>query len=290
MHENRCPHRLGTDAFAAGSVAMDVTPSSGHPAVAERDEGARIVFARPHPLPHRPLLIASALCWIAFIGLVAVVASGGSLGFDAAGLQIFRAEGGAVPRGPTRLLEWVRDVTALGGVLLRNLIALGAVVALLFLGLRREALLITATVVIGWLVNTGLKLAIERPRPQIVRHLTEAGGNSFPSGHSFNAAVAYTAIALAFVAMARRTAVRATILVSATLLTLAVAFSRVWLGVHWPSDALAGWLGGTGWALLAAALFDRPAQQAAQEAAPAINSELPGVPQAGADCPAACRN
>ena len=99
---------------------------------------------------------------------------------------------------------------------------------------------------------------IGRERPEIVPHLMEAGGASFPSGHSFNAAVIYIAIALAFATFSARQSVRVTIIATAILLSLAIAWSRVWLGVHFPTDVIAGWLGGAGWAFLATVLLHRP--------------------------------
>jgi undecaprenyl-diphosphatase len=89
---------------------------------------------------------------------------------------------------------------------------------------------------------------------------------SFPSGHSFNSALGLIAVALAFATFSHRRRVRWTIIGAAVALSLLVAWTRVWLGVHFPSDVLAGWLGGAGWAFLASALLEKPAQ-AAEEAA-----------------------
>jgi len=97
----------------------------------------------------------------------------------------------------------------------------------------------------------------------IVPHLTEAGGASFPSGHSFNAALVYVALALAFAALSARRVVRWGLIGGALALSMAIALSRVWLGVHFPSDAVAGWCAGAAWAFTAAALLDRPAAVAA---------------------------
>lgn len=215
-------------------------------------------------------LLASAVCWIGFVLVVAAVLGGRSGDFDAAGLRLFRTGLDLQPRGAPWLAEAVRDFTALGGVLLRNLIAIAALVALLFLRLRRETTLLALTIVSGWAVNSAIKALVGRPRPDLVPHLTEAGGSSFPSGHSFNSAVVYISIALAFAAMSPRQPVRATIVLAAMALTLLIALSRVWLGVHYPSDAVAGWLGGAGWAFLASALLYRPAKAVAIQAASAI--------------------
>jgi undecaprenyl-diphosphatase len=208
-------------------------------------------------------MIAAALLWTGFAVIVWAVQTGRTGAFDETGLLFWRAGEELEPRGPPLLLEMVRDVTALGGVLLRNLVALGAVVALLFLKLRREAILLAATVMLGWLVNSVVKHLVGRDRPEIVPHLMEAGGASFPSGHSFNAAVVYIAIALAFTTLSARQSVRFTVIGAAMVLSAAVAWSRVWLGVHFPSDVTAGWLGGAGWAFLAAALLQRSAEKAA---------------------------
>lgn len=207
--------------------------------------------------------------------VVWLVLTGHGSDLDSAGLLFWRRGADLVPAGPQWLLEAVRDITALGGVLLRNLILIGVLAALLFLRLKREAVLLTATVMGGWLVNSLVKLAVGRPRPMIVPHLTEAGGQSFPSGHSFNSAVVYIAIALAFAAMSPRRSVRWTLVGTAIALSIAIAVSRVWLGVHFPTDVAAGWLGGAGWAFLASALLHRPAQVVAEQADDMLESVTP---------------
>jgi undecaprenyl-diphosphatase len=223
--------------------------------------------ARGWRIDRRKALTVSTVCWMGFALLIWLVTTGRTGGFDDPGLLFWRTSGGLVPKGPSFLLEGVRDLTALGGVLLRNLIALGAVVALLFLRLRREAVLLALTVAGAWLVDAAIKHWVGRPRPEIVPHLTEAGGASFPSGHAFNSAVVYIAIALAFATLSARESVRLTIIGTAIAVSLLVAWSRVWLGVHFPSDVIAGWLGGAGWAFLAAALLQRPADAAADSEA-----------------------
>ena len=207
-------------------------------------------------------LAVSLACWLGFGAVAWAVLTGRSEGIDSAGLLFWRG-GDLRPLGPPWLLEGVRDLTALGGVLLRHLFAIGAVAALLFARLRREAALLVLTIVGGWGVDAAVKALVGRPRPTIVPHLTEAGGASFPSGHSFNAAVVYLAISLAFAAISARETVRVTIIAAALVISFAIAWSRVWLGVHFPSDVIAGWLGGVGWAFLASALLYRPARAAA---------------------------
>jgi undecaprenyl-diphosphatase len=223
--------------------------------------------ARGWRIDRSKALAVAALCWTGFALLAWLVTTGRVAGFDKPGLLFWRTGVGLVPKGPPFLLEAVRDLTSLGGVLLRNLIAIGAVAALLFLRLRREAVLLALTVIGAWLVEGAIKGLVGRPRPEIVPHLTEAGGASFPRGHAFNSAVVYIAIALAFATLSARESVRLTVIGAAIVLSLVVAWSRVWLGVHFPSDVLAGWLGGAGWAFLAAALLQRPADAAADSEA-----------------------
>nr|WP_247711388.1 phosphatase PAP2 family protein [Qipengyuania gelatinilytica] len=226
-----------------------------------------VVPERGFTINRKKALIAAAICWTGFAMMVWLVLNGRTGAFDEWGLLSYRTGADLHPAGPEVIFESVRDVTALGGVFLRNLFALVAVVALLFLKLRREAFLYAATVITGWLANTGVKLLVGRERPQIVPHLTEAGGESFPSGHSFSAAVVYIGMAIAFAALSRNHTVRYTIIGFAMVLSAMVAWSRVMLGVHFPSDVTAGWLGGAGWAFLAAAVLYRPAKAAADSPA-----------------------
>jgi undecaprenyl-diphosphatase len=206
----------------------------------------------------------TAICWIGF-GIVAwLVAHGQTARMDDMGLSFWRIKGGAGPVGPPILTELMRDITALGGVALRSLAVIGAAIALALLRHRREAALLCLTVVAGWIANSAMKAIFERARPNLVPHLTDAGGYSFPSGHSFNSAVVYISIALAFAALSGNRAFCISIIASAIALSLAVAWSRVWLGVHFPSDVIAGWLAGTGWAFLANSLFSRPVEVLAE--------------------------
>ena len=153
----------------------------------------------------------------------------GTVSFDEAGLFLWR-NADLSPIGSAHTLEIVRDITSLGGVFLRHLFAIAAILSLIMKGKRRTA----------W-------------------QLTQIGppGNSFPGGHSFNAAVVYVSIALIFAAMSQRTAVRYLLIASALLLSIMIAWSRVWLGVHWPTDVIAGWLGGVGWAFFMTAILGR---------------------------------
>ncbi len=232
--------------------------------------------ARGFRIDPRHALIAAAVLWAVFFAVVIAVHSGSSARFDAAGILYWRTGADFHPRGAAWLAEGVRDFTALGGVLLRHIVALGALAALLFLRLRREAVLLAGTIMGGWIVDSAIKHFVGRARPMIVPHLTQAGGTSFPSGHSFNSAVVYIGIALAFAALSPRQSVRVTLIASAMVLTLLIALSRVWLGVHWPTDVIAGWTGGAAWAFTASALLHRPAKAVAEHARDALEAATPG--------------
>lgn len=232
--------------------------------------------ARGFRIDPRHALIAAAILWTACLATVIAVNTGAGAEFDRAGILFWRSGADFHARGAQWLAEGVRDFTALGGVLLRNLVALGALAALLFLRLRREAVLLVGTIMSGWIVDSAIKYLVGRPRPTIVPHLAQAGGNSFPSGHSFNSAVVYIGIALAFAALSPRQSVRMTLIASAMVLTLLIALSRVWLGVHWPTDVVAGWTGGAAWAFTASALLYRPAKAVAEQAGDALEAATPG--------------
>lgn len=222
-----------------------------------------VLPARGWQIDPRHALAAGLACWAGFAIIAVLVASGATAGFDEAGLRLFRRADDLGLAGTAAWHEAVRDVTALGGTVLRTLITLGAICALVFLRLRREATLLAITILSGLIVETAIKLLFARPRPQIVPHLVEAGGMSFPSGHSFNSALGLVAVALAFATYSARRSVRWTVIGSALVLAMGIAFTRVLLGVHYPSDVIAGWLGGAGWAFLAEALFYRPAKAVA---------------------------
>lgn len=212
----------------------------------------------------RPKALAvSALCWTGWAAMVWAVLNHRTGALDSSGLMWVRSGPDFGSLGPGYVTEAVRDMTALGGVFLSTLATIVAVVALLFLKLRRESVLFAATVFFGWMLNNTMKALIGRERPSLVPHLTDASGMSFPSGHSFASAMIYIGMALAFAALSRRHSVRYTLIATAMLVSGLIAWSRVLLGVHYPSDVIAGWLGGAGWAFLASALLYRPAKAAA---------------------------
>jgi membrane-associated phospholipid phosphatase len=143
-------------------------------------------------------------------------------------------------------------VTQLGGA--RVLVPL-TLVAVLVLVLRRRvahAVLMGAALVGGEALNMGLKAAFERPRPHFSDPLATAGGFSFPSGHAMVSLTVYGALAFVIATSVKSRRARVLVFVSALGLVLAIGLSRVYLGVHYPSDVLAGYSAGLAWLMLCA--------------------------------------
>ncbi|MGE0827975.1 MAG: phosphatase PAP2 family protein [Hyphomonadaceae bacterium] len=159
------------------------------------------------------------------------------------------------PIGPVWFEEAARDVTALGGT---PLIFLGAgAISLSFLanGHGRLAAFALITIAGAQVASELLKALIDRPRPDLVAHETAAYSASFPSGHSMIAAAAFFTLAFALARESTRKRNRAFLYAIAAALTFLIGASRVYLGVHWPTDVLAGWLAGIAWAVGAAWIY-----------------------------------
>lgn len=196
------------------------------------------------------LLVLAVSAW-GFIEIADEVLEGDTDAFDKWAVRALRqADDPALPLGPGWLQEAGRDATALGGLgalLLFSLIAAGF---LWIEGKTRMMLLLIAATGGGVLVSTLLKHFFARPRPDIVPHLSIVYTSSFPSGHSMMSAVVYLTLGALLASAMRRTVVKIYILCVAVLITVLVGVSRVYLGVHYPTDVLAGWIAGLAWALL----------------------------------------
>lgn len=153
------------------------------------------------------------------------------------------------PLGPLWLEEVGRDITALGGNAVLLLLAL-AVLGYLLLDRKPRLALVVLIATLGALsVSSVLKKTIDRNRPDLVPHHTVVYTASFPSGHSMLSASTYLTLGALLAATRRRKRIKTFILAFCTFITLLVGISRVYLGVHWPTDVMAGWTAGAGWAL-----------------------------------------
>ena len=194
------------------------------------------------------LLIGAAL--FGFFKLASEVLEGDTMAFDRAFLLAFRSTADpAVPVGPSWLAEAMTDVTAFGSVTGLVLVAAGAIGYLLISRQMRTALFVLAATGGGAAFGKLLKLAYARPRPTLVPHLVDVASASFPSGHATDSAIVYLTLGALLARTVPEPGIRIYIISVAILLALLIGISRVYLGVHWPSDVVAGWTIGSAWAL-----------------------------------------
>jgi undecaprenyl-diphosphatase len=154
------------------------------------------------------------------------------------------------PIGPAWLQIMFRDITSLGGYAVVTLITLAVIGYLLMDGKRGAALWVLASVGGGAVLSSLLKLGIDRPRPDLVAHLVEVNTASFPSGHATLAAVTYLTLGTLLSRVEARRSAKIYVLTVAVALAFLIGIGRVYLGVHWPTDVLAGWCVGSAWAIL----------------------------------------
>jgi undecaprenyl-diphosphatase len=195
-------------------------------------------------------LLVVALSANAFLAIADEVSDGDTRSFDRAILYALRAPGDAAePIGPHWLKIAAADLTALGSVTDLGLIVL--LVAGLFLGLRRgrEALVLVLASGGGLALSQGLKLLYGRERPPLGLHAVEVVNASFPSGHAMLSAAIYLTLGALIARFVAHKRIKAFAIITAVVLSLLVGISRVYLGVHWPTDVLAGWCVGAAWAL-----------------------------------------
>ncbi len=196
------------------------------------------------------LALVAGGAW-AFIEIADEVVEGEMQSIDEKLLLSLRSSGDRDdPAGPPWVEEMARDVTALGSVTLLALLTASVAGFLSLTGKRWTARLVIVAVVSGFATSSALKAAFDRPRPDIVGHEMYVSTSSFPSGHALLSAATYLTLGALLMRVQPRRRVKAYLLVVSALLTLSVGVSRVYLGVHWPTDVLAGWAAGATWALL----------------------------------------
>jgi undecaprenyl-diphosphatase len=154
------------------------------------------------------------------------------------------------PIGPRWLQGAVRDITALGSAPVLVLFVLSVAGALAARRQYHALWLLLGATLGGRLLNAFLKALFARPRPDEALRLTEVDSMSFPSGHAMDSAIIYLTLAALLARLIQPLALKLYFLGLAMLITLLIGLSRIYLGVHYPSDVLAGWVGGLAWALL----------------------------------------
>jgi undecaprenyl-diphosphatase len=199
--------------------------------------------------------------WIsaaAFAALALIIGAGWLAPLDRALLEALRVPGApAEPIGPAWLEEAARDITALGGTPILLLLTCAVALQLWINGHSRRALFALGAVGGAQALSELLKALIARPRPDIVPHEVAVYSASFPSGHAMLATAAYFTLAFILATGANRARNRIGLYASAGVLAFLIGASRVYLGVHWPSDVVAGWFAGLAWAVGAATIHRR---------------------------------
>lgn len=196
-----------------------------------------------------PFLLLAAGLILGFGLLADEVLEGDTAGFDRAVLSALRSADGTSPVGPAWLQEMGRDLTALGSFVFLAFISAATVGYLLMIRKPSFALLMSISVIGGELISTALKIAFDRPRPDIpstVRVFTA----SFPSGHAMLSAVTFLTLGALLARAQTDSRLKAYFVSIAVFLTVVVGLSRLYLGVHYASDVLAGWCVGSAWAVL----------------------------------------
>lgn len=192
---------------------------------------------------------ACAAAWV-FVEVADEVIEGEARAIDTTLLMLFRSSGDAAdPLGPQWLEILARDITALGSLGVLGVLVVASAGFLHLAGRPRTALFVIAATGGGALASSLLKAAFSRPRPDIVPHATEVATASFPSGHAMVSAVVFLTLGALLARQAAAPPLKLYLVGVATVLAGIIGVSRVYLGVHWPSDVLAGWAAGAAWAL-----------------------------------------
>lgn len=202
------------------------------------------------PLVLGALLLLVLACW-GFIKIADEVVEGGTQRFDDWAIRATRRPNDlAELRGPQWLHEVARDITAMGGVTVLLLVT-AAVVGYLIVDEKRHGVVLVLVATLGGLgLSTLLKNMFARPRPSIVPHLSDVYTSSFPSGHSMLSAVVYLTLGSLLARLVPQRAVKFYFIFVALVLTFLIGVSRIYMGVHYPTDVLAGWSAGLAWALI----------------------------------------
>jgi undecaprenyl-diphosphatase len=223
------------------------------------------------------VLLVIVGCGLGFVALADEILEQETQGFDEAVVRAMRrADDPSTPIGPVWLRGAARDVTALGGVTVLTLVTLAVCGFLALARHFRSLLLVLGSTVSGAVLNTVLKELFARPRPTVVPHLTEAFAPSFPSGHAMLSAIVYLTLGALLAQLTESRWVKAYVLGVSLALTFLVGLTRVFLGVHYLTDVLGGWMAGLAWALLASLLA-----RAAKRRSPALREEV----RTGAEVP-----
>lgn len=201
-----------------------------------------------------PMLLAGIIIaggmW-GFLELMEVARDTSPHSLDNEILLYFRVDGHPdTPIGPAWLQGAMRDITALGSASVLTLITAAAAIYLFLIKRPATALFVIASIASGQMLSSLLKAGVDRPRPELVSHLAQETSLSFPSGHAMISALVFLTLGALVSRVVHGRTTKIYVLSLAVFITLLVGVSRIYLGVHWPSDVLAGWCAGFAWAML----------------------------------------
>jgi undecaprenyl-diphosphatase len=194
------------------------------------------------------------VCFVLFALLAAGVEAGWTRALDQ---RLMVAAGELRSKDLTAIML---SLSALGAGEIEIPLALLLSLRLSMIRRRSEAAGYAAATLSGWALYGVAKWMFRRPRPSVIQRLSGSGWFSFPSGHATMAPLVFGLGVLIWSAPWPR-ATRAALLVAAALLSLVIAFSRVYLGVHWPTDVVGGLLLGSGWAAMWVWWWERAARR-----------------------------
>lgn len=205
--------------------------------------------AKPRRIPYVLAGLTALLLW-GFASVADEVIEGETTAFDDAVTGFFREPGN--PRnlwGPPWLEEAVRDLTSLGSFTVLGLMLIAAVLYFVLAGKPRTAAFVGFSVVGGTILSTVLKDLFDRPRPDMI-DAARVFTASFPSGHATMSAVVYLTLGLLLAEATKARRLKAYFVGLGIFLAVAIGVSRIYLGVHFPTDVIAGWALGAAWALV----------------------------------------
>jgi undecaprenyl-diphosphatase len=210
----------------------------------------RHISAMPFELDVILAIFVVATATFAFLKLISEIREGETHAVDQAILLALRDPADlSNPIGPKWLETMFRDLTSLGSPAVLALVTIAAVSYLWIDRKRGPAVFAVVAIAGGAILESLLKLGFARPRPELVSHLVDVNSFSFPSGHATMATIAYLTLGVLLARVQRRGPMKLYIIAVAICLAFLVGFTRVYLGVHWPTDVLAGWCVGAAWAL-----------------------------------------
>ena len=185
-----------------------------------------------------------------FIEIADEVVEGETQQFDDWAIRVTHDPTTGDPVGPRWLQEIGRDLTALGGMAVITLVIAAVVGYLLIVRKYHAIFLVVVATVGGFLISAGLKYLFARGRPELVPHASHVYSYSFPSGHSMLSAVVYLTLGVMLARLVPNRSAKIYFMGLAIFLSFLIGVSRVYMGVHYPTDVLAGWTAGLVWATL----------------------------------------